>query len=194
MKRITSTITVMLIAVAALSATVIIPNTANTSFTLMADNSYDRDYTVDRTTWTVKRNGYQIDQMGTNIWTLADSNGTTIVAVNATDSELSDVIYFYYRNKSVNLIAYNTPVSIDTIKSIGQLKSAFIADMDTQVSLYLGTQKTGATFRNISNDTSLTLDKGKVSLSRTAGSGSSYILVTCPECGSRIYVNIEDYL
>lgn len=191
MKRIITALTVLLISAAVLSATVIIPNTENTSFTLMADNSYDKDYIVDGTTWTVRRNGYQIDQMGTNIWTLADANGTTIVAVNATDSDLADVIYLYYRNKSVNLLAYNTPVSLETIRSMRQLKSAFIADMDNQVKLYLGAQR-GIEYRSITNDTSLSLANGRLSI--PAGGNNSYILITCPECGSRIYVNIEDYL
>lgn len=191
MKRITSIIAVMLIAAAALSATVIIPDTANTSFKLMAENSYDRDYVVDRTTWTVRRNGYRIDQMDTNIWALADDYATTIVAVNATADDLDYVIYLYYRNKPVNLIAYNTPVSLETIRSIGQLKSAFISDMASEVKLYLGTQKE-ITFRSISNDTPISLVEGNISLA--AGGNSSYILVTCPECGSKIYVNIEAYL
>lgn len=191
MKRIASIITIMLIATAVLSATIIVPDTSSTSFKMMSENRNERDYTVDKTTWTVRRNGYNIDQMGTNIWALEDSAGVTLVAVNASADDLDYTIYLYYRNKPINLITYNTPVTLETIRSIGQLKAAYISNMDKQVKAYLGAQR-NVSYRSISNDTSVNLANGRISLS--SGSDGNYILVTCPDCGSKIYVNIKDYI
>lgn len=191
MKRITSIITIMLITAAVLSAAVIVPDTSRTSFKLMSENSYEKDYTVDKTTWTVKKNGYKIDQMRTNIWALEDSAGVTLVAVNATTDDLDYTIYLYYRNKPINLITYNTPVTLETIRSIGQLKSAYISNMDKQVKAYLGAQK-NVSYRSISDSTPVNIVNGRISLS--SGSDGNYILVTCPDCGSKIYVNIKDYI
>lgn len=192
MKRILSIFLIAIAVLTSISAAIIVPDTASTSFTIMSNDPYNNDYVVDRTTWTVRRNGFKIDQMEDNIWTLEDSYGTTIVAVNADEKDLSDVIYLYYRNKSVNLIAYNTPISLSTIRSISKLRSAYISNMDNSVALYLASQK-NIPFRGITEFTALSIENGIVSPVRTS-SENRYAIITCPDCGSKIYVNLADYI
>ena len=191
MKKLILTTSLLLFILFSALGAVIIPDTENSSFTIMASDKNGKDYIVDSATWTVKRNGFQIDQMGRNIWSLVDNNGTTLVAVNATERELSDLLTLYYSNKSINLVTYNTVVSLKTLKSLNYLKGAHLSSVDSQTAIYLGSVL-GINFKSISNDTPVNLVNGN--LSTGAISDNKYIQIKCPTCGSIIYVNINDYL
>lgn len=189
-KSIITILLVMLAAVASLSATVITPDVTNNSFILMAEEKYEKDYIVDKTTWSVLKFGYLIEQMDSNIWALTSGDTVTVVAINADKDDLEYLLRYTYRYVSVNVILYNTKLSSDIFKYQNGIKAVYASDLDSRTKAYLGQQK-DISFRTIKNDTSVTLINGTISLSPA---GNDYILVRCPDCGAGIYVSISDYI
>lgn len=182
MRRIVLTLLALLLTSCLFAFGLVLPQPGETEYTLLDG---DDSFTVDETVYykTVLGRKVVVERYTDTITSLSYGWNTMLVLAGAEEAEVEEILYVFRFIDNISILAVDSPLSIDVVKELNPDHIYVSGGLSSSTRAMLRLEK--IPFTELGEGDILQIEDDGISVISGSASG---VYVTCPNCGTVIYV------